>query len=217
MNTTSSSPLSLSPDLPEESHTYIGVVVSVCGNVSLYAIYAGNMIHDDWSNLLVTTIDFDISSFKSTEICCKFLLSNTSMQTWSVHHNKYFFSKHNKLQANAASDTNRSLPYTSPQTTNNSFDNGYGNYQKSNVEEDNTDYLKSKLWWMGITLMVIGEIGNFVGKQYDPLGAGGNTSHLTQTTALSIWICPSVNHRSFGNYYARLECHISPYDVERTI
>lgn len=27
-----------------------------------------------------------------------------------------------------------------------------------------SDYLKSKLWWLGISLMVLGEVGNFVGK-----------------------------------------------------
>jgi hypothetical protein len=27
-----------------------------------------------------------------------------------------------------------------------------------------TDYLKSKLWWLGISLMVLGEVGNFVGQ-----------------------------------------------------
>lgn len=32
---------------------------------------------------------------------------------------------------------------------------------------DNTDYLKSKLWWLGITLMILGEVGNFVGKSIE--------------------------------------------------
>lgn len=27
-----------------------------------------------------------------------------------------------------------------------------------------TEYLKSKLWWLGISLMILGEVGNFVGK-----------------------------------------------------
>jgi hypothetical protein len=26
-----------------------------------------------------------------------------------------------------------------------------------------TEYLKSKLWWLGISLMILGEVGNFVG------------------------------------------------------
>lgn len=26
-----------------------------------------------------------------------------------------------------------------------------------------SDYLRSKLWWLGISLMVLGEVGNFVG------------------------------------------------------
>jgi hypothetical protein len=29
-----------------------------------------------------------------------------------------------------------------------------------------TEYLKSKLWWLGISLMILGEVGNFVGKLY---------------------------------------------------
>lgn len=29
---------------------------------------------------------------------------------------------------------------------------------------DDTEYLKSKLWWLGISLMILGEVGNFVGK-----------------------------------------------------
>ena len=29
-----------------------------------------------------------------------------------------------------------------------------------------SDYLKSKLWWLGISLMVLGEVGNFVGKHF---------------------------------------------------
>lgn len=27
-----------------------------------------------------------------------------------------------------------------------------------------SDYLKSQLWWLGISLMILGEVGNFVGK-----------------------------------------------------
>ncbi|KAI7905620.1 magnesium transporter NIPA-domain-containing protein [Cokeromyces recurvatus] len=34
--------------------------------------------------------------------------------------------------------------------------------------EDNTEYLKSKLWWFGISLMVFGEIGNFVAYGFAP-------------------------------------------------
>jgi magnesium transporter len=30
------------------------------------------------------------------------------------------------------------------------------------VDEDSTQYLKSKLWWTGLVLMIIGETGNFV-------------------------------------------------------
>jgi hypothetical protein len=71
--------------------------------------------------------------------------------------------QHNKLQesANPISDSNGTLPYSSPHIPN---EDGSFSYQKSIPEEDSTDYLKSKLWWMGISLMVIGEIGNFVGK-----------------------------------------------------
>lgn len=27
-----------------------------------------------------------------------------------------------------------------------------------------SDYLRSRLWWLGISLMILGEVGNFVGK-----------------------------------------------------
>lgn len=30
-------------------------------------------------------------------------------------------------------------------------------------EEYDTNYLRSKIWWLGIALMVVGEIGNFMG------------------------------------------------------
>src|SRR5271169_6059266 len=42
----------------------------------------------------------------------------------------------------------------------------YGTHQHplKNIEldEDSTQYLKSKLWWTGLVLMIIGETGNFV-------------------------------------------------------
>lgn len=31
-----------------------------------------------------------------------------------------------------------------------------------------TEYLKSKLWWLGITLMILGEVGNFVAYGFAP-------------------------------------------------
>ncbi|CEG77030.1 hypothetical protein RMATCC62417_11846 [Rhizopus microsporus] len=38
----------------------------------------------------------------------------------------------------------------------------------SHVNSINTDYLKSKLWWLGITLMILGEVGNFVAYGFAP-------------------------------------------------
>ncbi|KAH8551482.1 magnesium transporter NIPA-domain-containing protein, partial [Umbelopsis sp. PMI_123] len=107
------------PDSPEESHTYIGVVVSVCGNILISV---------------------------------------------ALNLQKY---AHNKLQqsANLISDANGTLPYSSPHIPN---DDGFFGYRKSTPESDTTDYLKSKLWWMGISLMVIGEIGNFVAYGFAP-------------------------------------------------
>lgn len=32
------------------------------------------------------------------------------------------------------------------------------------TKSGDTEYLKSKLWWLGISLMILGEVGNFVGK-----------------------------------------------------
>lgn len=31
------------------------------------------------------------------------------------------------------------------------------------TKSGDTEYLKSKLWWLGISLMILGEVGNFVG------------------------------------------------------
>ncbi|KAI8575880.1 hypothetical protein K450DRAFT_259619 [Umbelopsis ramanniana AG] len=106
-------------DSPEESHTYIGVVVSVCGNILISV---------------------------------------------ALNLQKY---AHNKLQesTNSISDSNGTLPYSSPHIPN---DDGSFANQKSIPEEDSTDYLKSKLWWAGISLMVIGEIGNFVAYGFAP-------------------------------------------------
>ncbi|KAJ2960749.1 hypothetical protein NQZ79_g3982 [Umbelopsis isabellina] len=109
--------------LPEESHTYIGVVVSICGNILISV---------------------------------------------ALNLQKY---AHNKLQKKSASSfthSNGSLPHSSPQIGQNNYDDRFQNCQKSDLEEDNTDYLKSKLWWIGISLMVIGEIGNFVAYGFAP-------------------------------------------------
>ncbi|KAG2175239.1 hypothetical protein INT44_007727 [Umbelopsis vinacea] len=102
-------------DSPEESHTYIGVVVSVCGNILISV---------------------------------------------ALNLQKY---AHNKLQE--TSNSNGTLPYSSPHIPN---DDGFFGNQKSIPQEDNTDYLKSKLWWAGISLMVVGEIGNFVAYGFAP-------------------------------------------------
>lgn len=60
----------------------------------------------------------------------------------------------------------------SPQWNNNGFlpDDGYSSPRSSLDEQQtfiektgNTQYLKSKLWWLGISLMILGEVGNFVG------------------------------------------------------
>lgn len=111
------------PTLPEESHTYIGVVVSICGNILISV---------------------------------------------ALNLQKYAHNKIQKKSTSSSTHLNGSLPHSSPQIGENNYDNGYQNYQKSDVEEDNTDYLKSKLWWIGISLMVIGEIGNFVAYGFAP-------------------------------------------------
>ncbi|KAI9481104.1 MAG: magnesium transporter NIPA-domain-containing protein [Benjaminiella poitrasii] len=40
--------------------------------------------------------------------------------------------------------------------------------QEQTKSGDNTDYLKSKLWWLGILLMILGEVGNFVAYGFAP-------------------------------------------------
>lgn len=40
--------------------------------------------------------------------------------------------------------------------------------EQTNGGAGETDYLRSKLWWLGITLMVLGEVGNFVAYGFAP-------------------------------------------------
>jgi hypothetical protein len=37
-------------------------------------------------------------------------------------------------------------------------------YDHHKLMGDDTRYLHSKTWWLGILLMVLGEVGNFMGK-----------------------------------------------------
>lgn len=129
------------------------------------------------------------------------------------HNNNHMY-QHNKLQesANPISDSNGTLPYSSPHIPN---EDGSFGYQKSIPEEDSTDYLKSKLWWMGISLMVIGEIGNFVGKWI--IKNVVTSSQFSQTTLVSLRICTSVYYSTLGDDHPCFQCNISPPFVERAI
>ncbi|KAI0952553.1 hypothetical protein AcV7_008314 [Taiwanofungus camphoratus] len=54
------------------------------------------------------------------------------------------------------------------------FSNGHGkggatgNDQQKNNSSSESDYLKSKLWWLGFLLMNIGELGNFISYAFAP-------------------------------------------------
>lgn len=58
-------------------------------------------------------------------------------------------------------------PPDSPQP-NLKYTDGYSKSQQDPEcviqQEYDTNYLRSKIWWLGIALMVVGEIGNFMGK-----------------------------------------------------
>ncbi|EMD40451.1 hypothetical protein CERSUDRAFT_111052 [Gelatoporia subvermispora B] len=50
----------------------------------------------------------------------------------------------------------------------NSNENGHANDKSGTSERNESDYLKSKLWWCGFLLMNIGEMGNFISYAFAP-------------------------------------------------
>ena len=61
---------------------------------------------------------------------------------------------HERIQRRIAQRNIQSETYGSNRSTTSKGDN-------EDVDEQSTQYLKSKLWWTGLVLMAIGETGNF--------------------------------------------------------
>ena len=62
---------------------------------------------------------------------------------------------HERIQRRIAQHHIQSDTYGSNRSTTSKCDD-------EDIDEQGTQYLKSKLWWTGLVLMVIGETGNFV-------------------------------------------------------
>lgn len=77
-------------------------------------------------------------------------------------------------------------------------------------ESMSTTFLKSKLWWVGISLMTLGEFGNFLCRCLFENGVC-YPRHLMLINffffSISLWICASFTCCSFGRSCTIVKCH----------
>ncbi|KAI8982547.1 magnesium transporter NIPA-domain-containing protein [Pilobolus umbonatus] len=62
-------------------------------------------------------------------------------------------------------------------------------------DASDTDYLKSKLWWLGISLMVLGEVGNFVAYGFAPASTIAPLG--TTTLVVNVFLAPLMLKETF--------------------
>ncbi|KAI8065925.1 magnesium transporter NIPA-domain-containing protein [Gongronella butleri] len=128
--------------------TFIGVVVSVCGNALI-----------------------------SVALNVQKLAHNRLQERQMVN---YFANMDEPPRWISASTGNLFYPddgYSSPRTSSDGMDRDGEDdalaqfmmvMQQEQRQNDNNEYLHSKLWWIGITLMIVGEVGNFVAYGFAP-------------------------------------------------
>ncbi|KAI8367607.1 magnesium transporter NIPA-domain-containing protein [Radiomyces spectabilis] len=137
-------------DVDVAFNTFIGVLVSVCGNILIsVALNVQKLAHNQIQKQQL------VNYFANTEDSPPWI--STSHHVFGNH----FFP-----------DDGYSSPRTSEDYRTQEEEMEHRKFIMAMAQEqaqhNESDYLKSKLWWLGISLMVLGEVGNFVAYGFAP-------------------------------------------------
>ncbi|CDH60614.1 duf803 domain membrane protein [Lichtheimia corymbifera JMRC:FSU:9682] len=131
-------------DAVEQADTLIGVFLAICGNILIsFALNIQKLAHNQLS-----------------EQACKGLHGRPPLPAATT-----------QTITSTPSCIGSPTPPDSPQPGL-KYTDGYSKSQQDPEclaqEEYDTNYLRSKIWWLGIALMVVGEIGNFMAYGFAP-------------------------------------------------
>ncbi|ORX62422.1 DUF803-domain-containing protein [Hesseltinella vesiculosa] len=118
--------------------TFIGVVVSVCGNALIsVALNVQKLAHNRLQERQI------VNYFANTDEPPRWISASTG---------NLFYPDDGYSSPRASEDMDRDDALEQ-----------FMMVMQQEQQQGDSEYLQSKLWWIGITLMVLGEVGNFVG------------------------------------------------------